>query len=646
MWVAGGGGSVGSVGSVVGRMGVAALVLGMCPAAGWCQAPGGNEPADRVRRPLAAPAPVNLVVRMGVGNHYTQGRPLPLRVTINNTGDAIDGQLTAALGGRRTGCRVKVPPGGRQEFLIVLPQDWVHLNGLTPPPIVLQLRVGRRVLATESLTPTPAKRLLIGAATGDGAGVQFLSGMQDVAVAHLAPAELPRQWAGLDPAECWIVTGRAWTSMDEDQRRALRMWVEFGGAAVLAGEKTAEWRDPEGVRLAGVLPEKEVGYRGLTAFMAWDCPPYEVRGASLLGLTGRPNPGVLGMLRQDGHPILVERRAGHGKVVWLGFDPFRAHLRESWPGYPHFITQLVERARRPVNETATHLDTRRLTDAVTAMPRLPGVPPWVVGVFGVLYVLVFGPLNVWVLRRLRRTVRAWLFVPGLALAMTIVLLLAGQSWGNARIVLNVVSVLRAQSGAQTAREDTFLGLFSPTNRSFEIVTEGAGPGLNAADNSEFNPWPTWQEEERNFWDALPMQLFSVRVLANSRPVDLSGVLEYEPTGPGEGRIRNRSRLRLTSATVREGDRVCRVADLPPGGSVEFGKEWRRMEIETFDQQKMAFGERLERLLSRTDPTTAPQGPVLVARLDGVQAGVAIAGAPVSAGAHLLELELLPGGRSR
>ena len=37
--------------------------------------------------------------------------------------------------------------------------------------------------------------------------------------------------------------------------------------------------------------------------------------------------------------------------------------------------------------------------------------------FGLVYVLVFGPLNIWLLRRLRRTVRAWLFMPAVAVIM-------------------------------------------------------------------------------------------------------------------------------------------------------------------------------------------------------------------------------------
>src|SRR5262249_42068693 len=99
------------------------------------------------------------------------------------------------------------------------------------------------------------------------------------------------------------------------------------------------------------------------------------------------------------------------------------------------------------------------------IPRLAAPPTAAIVAFAGVYALIFGPLNIWLLRRLRRTVRAWLLMPSLAFGMTFVLLLAGQSWGTNRTILNAVTLLEAASGSLSARQQTLLGLFSPTNRA-------------------------------------------------------------------------------------------------------------------------------------------------------------------------------------
>src|SRR6185369_2169313 len=89
---------------------------------------------------------------------------------------------------------------------------------------------------------------------------------------HLAPAEFPSSWLELAPVDLVAINGRGWGALDGTQRRAVRQWVELGGAvaadeprlsgrAILCGELPAEWRDPDSAALTAIQPARVVMLR-------------------------------------------------------------------------------------------------------------------------------------------------------------------------------------------------------------------------------------------------------------------------------------------------------------------------------------------------------------------------------------------------
>lgn len=632
----------------------AAFLLSGCPA----------RPKDASGKPAKPPPPVNMTVEVGQAGAARQGQVVPIKVTLGQNEKPITGTLELDnLEGRRTEMPVELPRQSNKVYTLFAPlsQSSSRLSGEWAE---VRVREGGRVLAKQLLTPVNADAKVLLSCTDDGSGLQFLDDRRRYRVAHLLPRDLPQQWAGYEPASVVALNGRAWAAMSPEQRKALRTWVEQGGRAILCGEALNEWRDPDGQSLAAITPARIATRTSLDCLDVWGEAPFRAAAGSILTVSGTPLPGAFSHSGQE----LMEREVLAGRVLWMGFDPFRETFR-NWDGYERFWRRVLDRAERaptaapPVNDP-DQVDSAR--SAASSLPRLPTPPMPVIIAFGVVYAVIFGPVNIWVLRRLRRTVKAWLFVPTLALVMTVVVLFAGQMWGSARTVLNSVSILQASQGSRSAREVSLIGLFSPTNRSFDLAVEDVAPVLE--DRGSTDPqvsdqirldWPELQSEGMVRWSSVPIVLFSTRLLHLDRPRDLAGSVEArlawaDATRPA-GSVTNGSNLKLRGAYLFCAGRYHWLGDLGAGASAKIGSGWKpRLEGSLAAQkagqliENETFRENVESLW-RNAPDQLLNGAArrdawLIAECDGYRSGLSLSQIPYSNQAGLLLVRLPRGDR--
>jgi hypothetical protein len=659
----------------------ACLLLGGIALAGpaaHAQAPPdpANAPIPTRKKP-PKPPPVNMVVEVGRENRARRDRISPIRVVLDNNDRALKGRLEVRdFRGNVTETPVELPRQAHKEYLLfaLLSTDSDHPQAASAEILLLE---GRRVVARQTLAPKYPDEVLVLSATGDGSGLQFLSEQgkyrlpgegRGFLVSHVSPRDLPRQWPGYEPADVVALNGRAWTEMDDTQRRAFRIWVERGGHAILCGESTMEWRDPEAQALAGVIPRKLVSLRSLDCVAPWGGLPYQARAGALLTVSGPLTPGSTPVFRDSASEhedaLIVTRAAFLGRVLWIGFDPFRETLRD-WDGYAGFWRRALRHAMMnpdtpPVIPPLDQSEEARA--AASALPRLPAPPLAAILVFGVFYAIIFGPVNIWVLRRLRRTVRSWLFTPALALGMTLVALGVGQSWGNARTVVSSLSLLLATDGSRSALEQNLTGLFSPTNRAFDLVQDDPAPGLHdrgPADPQDPGPamdlgWPDHQKDGVATWDQVALQLYSTRLLDLTRPRDLAGSMDLRlrvDRASGAvtvaGIVRNGTNLLLKDAYLTCSGRYYWLGDLSPGDQQDVEtRGWSR----AFPQRAVAaapvgelqenqsFRENVQKLWRDARTLLIPQSSSsvwLVARCADYRGGLEVAGLSYNNRAGLL-----------
>jgi hypothetical protein len=557
------------------------LALGLFGGAGAARAQdagSGVAPA----KPPKKPPPVSMVVEVGHENYTRNGARVPVRVVLDNNGDPVKGILELkhfADGKTRvTDTPVELPRKAHKEYVLFAPLSTEPYNYQATSG-ELSLRDGMRVVARQALTPKYEDAVLVTTCTGDGSGLQFLNEAKRYREPgegrpyhswHRSTQDMPRVWAGFEPADVVVVTGRAWGSMDDDQRRALRMWVEHGGRAILTAESTMEWRDPEGLALAGVTPRDLNALTGLTCVRRWGEEDYQATAGTILTVAGPLRPGSEVTCDEGGKPLIVTRRALAGRVVWMGFNPFQPNFR-LWPPYKTFWRRALNWARKGGEpELLTEMiGVNEARAAATSLPRLPAPPLPAIILFGILYAVVFGPVNIFILQRLRRTVRSWLVMPALAMTMTLVVLFLGQLWGRTRTVLNSYSVLVAASGGRTAMEENLTGIFCPTNQNFDLTVEDPAPEV-ADQSGEDQPldltWPDHQQEGTVRWSGTAFQLFSTRTLQLRHPVDLNGSIEIalaEGSRP-RGTVVNGTGLKLRNAYVRNAGQFLALGEVAPG----------------------------------------------------------------------------------
>jgi hypothetical protein len=491
---------------------------------------------------------------------------------LQNNGAALLGRLVVNnRRGQVTETPVELPRGANKAYTLFAQ---LAADDRGPECGTVSLYEGNKAIVKQALTPEFPKNVsVVICATGDGTNLQFLHDRSRNWVASSTPQELPRQWPGYEPANVAVLNGQAWAQMDDEQKRAFRVWVERGGHAILCGESSTEWRDAEAQALVGVTPNDPRPASVLSSVAPWGGMPFQAEAGQVLTVSGPLAPGARALFSEGGRPLIVTRETLFGSVLWLGFDPFRESVR-NWRGQQSFWLRALETARKP-SSARSGTDLAGVPDALKAaqsLPRLPAPPLAAVVVFGLAYAIIFGPVNIAVLRRLRRTVRAWLFVPALALGMTLIVLFVGQSWGNARTVLNSVTVLQAANGGRTALEETITGLFSPTNRAFNLALDDPAPrvtDLGAATESEGSAavelgWPDHQSDGSVTWDRVALQLFAIRVLEHQRPRDLGGSFKLDLRPDGSGVVSNSTALKVHGVYLTRNGRYCWIGDLGPG----------------------------------------------------------------------------------
>jgi len=646
------------------------------------------------------PPPVRMEVVVGQGNRIRLGKWAPVRVTLDNDAEAMEGFLEVSSRNGRTQMAVSLPRGAHKRYtLYVRLYDNEYQD---PLELRVALRKGRRVIVKRKISPKlhGAGGRMVVACTGEGSGLKYLDGLDliparrsaaaasgrlfvprsdlKIRIVASSPADMPRWWAGLEPADAVVISGTAWAQLDGDQRRALRTWVHAGGRAILTAEDSTEWRDAEGAALAPVLP-LSVRPRGRLEF------PGELGGrvyapaTALVTVAAQARPLAAGeSFPSADEALFVHARAVRGDVLWLGFNPFRQAFRD-WDGNEDFWRAALRWPKPAATMEPLHR-LRRVAEIVRTLPKLPAPPRLGIFLFGAGYVLFFGPINILLLRRFRRTVRAWLCMPFLALAMTGIVLIVGQFTAKARTVLSSVCVLQTEAGARTAWRQELMGLFSPINRRFEVIatdpaTEfqrfntdsgglirpptsgeqaaGTAAGLFTATEPQHPPWPAEEDSAGEAapvtrWPRQALGIYSTLFLYGQQPLDLGGGVRVRLRSDGSGAVANDTPYRLTDAYLRRGDRRAPLGELAPGARTTFtAEDWRpykhqrlsRAEVQALPRENRLFLYDLNNLdqaaVSRLIAPSAQSGPWLVARVAEAPPAIEMEGQPFNNRATLL-----------
>jgi hypothetical protein len=332
---------------------------------------------------------------------------------------------------------------------------------------------------------------------------------------------LPSDWFGYESVGTLIAaTSRpsALEQLDDRQFAALDRWLQLGGRLVLcAGARGAELFGAES-RLARFAPGSNAkamllhatggleNYAGATERLdsvgGQRARRFSVAATSLSGIRGLTACSELDAA-EGRLPTIVRCPYGLGQVVFVAVDLDRAPF-DQWSGRPSLVAKLLSddtpgrRAEAGESGRASqvvHVGYDDLTGQLRgALDQFVGVSrvefSWIAGLI-VLYVLLIGPADYWLLRKFHRPHWTWVTFPVLVLLFCALAGVLSTSRSGHRLHVNQVDVVDIDQDLAVARGTTWVHLYSPTTAAFDLTCT---PQLPPAGPSAGEPQLllTWQ----------------------------------------------------------------------------------------------------------------------------------------------------------
>jgi hypothetical protein len=309
-------------------------------------------------------------------------------------------------------------------------------------------------------------------------------------------AQLPDRWFGYAATDVVILSTRDDAFIQkfvadeaQPQRDALLEWVRRGGQLLL----------PIGIQRQRVAkdllpkwPIVDVKVEGSEALRT--LPSLSLQWAKLGGQKAAlqnievtrlaPGPMVSPLVRDGGQPILLQASCGLGRVLVLAFD-LEDPAVTAWEGYPVFwnklqqdIAPLVKRAAGGHAGVFAPRDDRndladRLKLSLETFEEITPISFGYVALFLALYILVVGPLDYFVLKRVfKRLEWTWVSFPLTVLFLSAVAYFAAYQFKGVELRTNKLDLIDIDlHEPRSVIGHTWVTLFSPQVQAYTVGIE-------------------------------------------------------------------------------------------------------------------------------------------------------------------------------
>jgi len=520
---------------------------------------------------------VGLEARVLLQGHTRVGSWMAIEVQFTNDGPAVRGELRIAGGtqGRtRFSVAVDLPTDSRKTYVL-------HAQ---PPAFGRNVKVelvsgGTTVASAEvAYLAHDSSQLIVGVVAERPQGIigeldldPSINGAAP-AIVSLGIADLPERVEG------WTTLDRLiWQDVDSNlltdaQLDALRGWIAGGGRLIVAGGTA-------GIGTLSGFPDDLIPFRPTAtvdiapASIAGLVGPLPVDAADLPAYAG--DLGVGRALATSGDRVVAgQLDYGNGSVTLLGFDP-----TTSWLASGNEVESMWRRflPNRTGGGPIITSDDSQIVNAVNQLASL-ALPP-IGGLIAILggYILLIGPINYLVLRRLDRRELAWVTMPVLIAIFAVVAYGFGTALRGNDLILNEVAIVRGAPGATEGTAQVYFGIYSPSRSTYQIRVPG-GALLAAPISGDFVIGGGGVDQglldvvqgDPSLIRDLAVGFSSLRTIraesATTVPL-IEASLELNG-GLLSGTVRNRSEVELERVTVVLGGSVAVIGDIAAGGEKE------------------------------------------------------------------------------
>lgn len=524
------------------------------------------------------PAGLMISARAGFDGLYKSNTWLPVTVSVANRGAPIEGEVRVYP---------RPTPGGDFVYRapISLPTQsnkqvtlYVQLS-TAPTYLLVELADNEGHLIssvrTNTLSRVAADELLYGVLSPDPGEFSFLENVNgsrsDASVAFLQIQDLPDVATAWNALDVLVFNDTDTAQLTAVQLQALDAWVSAGGQLVITGG--ANWQKTA-ISLSDWLPVTASGSETMADLPELveavgvpfrDPGPYVVTTSSLVR-------GEL-LFHEAGLPVLAARPHGRGAVYFLALDPRFAPLLD-WRGVEVMFTEVASRAPSQSLWGASPAEGYAAQSAITSLPDLNLPSVWQLVGFLLLYTIIVGPANYFVLKRRARLELAWMTMPALIVLFTAVTYLTGFQLRGRDAIINQLAVAYSQADNPQARVYSLIGLYSPQRTTYDVLfpadtlARPLGNMFGRSFSSSHVNAVTYSSDTSIDGVRVDISDMVAFTAQTDRPaIDISGQGALHQSGALlrlEATIRNNSAWVLTDAALLFGDTAVAIGDFGPG----------------------------------------------------------------------------------
>jgi hypothetical protein len=279
-------------------------------------------------------------------------------------------------------------------------------------------------------------------------------------------------------------------------------------------------------------------------------------------------------------PLVQEWTLGQGNVDFVALDLATSPF-DAWAGtVPFWETLLSPGARYPdwisADQSIRQMRANTMVYSLSNLPALdlPSIR-WL-AILLVIYVLLVGPVNYFILRWRNRLQLAWVTIPLITLIFSGGAFGLGYALRGTDVILNKIAIIEARPDGST-EVDTYMGLFSPSRQTYQLQLSGSGliSPMNQQ-NDPFSGMPTYGSGGATFLQSDPGQVRNLTVNQWSMQtfmteatwddfgqIDANLALDYHTL---TGNVSNLTAYPIHDAILIMGNLFTRLGDLAPGES--------------------------------------------------------------------------------
>ncbi|MFS8501654.1 MAG: hypothetical protein FWJ59_07625, partial [Caldicoprobacter sp.] len=407
---------------------------------------------------------IAMQVQMGFDGRFKLGSWTPITVDIENKGDDIEGDLEVQVYQPSRGTAVVfstpvvIPHGTRKRFKLYVQIDTIQRNFevklIQRGNVIKSVKVG-------DVVPVTQDHYMLGLLTDDREALNYWKSslgsnriFYQYEAVHLDVEDFPDRKEVLDNFTVLILNNADTSELSQQQVKALQQWLESGGILII-GTGANGYKTLAGLQ-GGILSATILGTRQVA-----EIPVLEAIGESTLQSDVPFD--IMDLTIDDAKPAVEHEGKG---IVWkisrgagyifvsafdLGLEPFL-----SWTGNKMFWENILNlhidsdkvstlkdiEQRKAYGTKVGTIKDERIREALGVGMRtmdLPSFSKLLLVLFA--YLLVVGPLNYLVLKRMDRREWTWFTIPVMVIAFSVIVYGMGYMAKGSDVITHVISLV-------------------------------------------------------------------------------------------------------------------------------------------------------------------------------------------------------------